>query len=357
MTVRQSFLRAAASCPHSAWLSRQVDVMSHPMCRGLVFHAFAEKAITTLRDHAEQTLDQGHAKAILLEAINEHPEWPVPAEEMDSLRIMVFHFAEHWIQPDRAVSVEVPLGMEVAGEMVTGRVDAMWLDGDTCHIRDWKAGFGLPAQDSISNKVDGRPSGAKAFQLIVYALLAAEHLSALPGPQPTRYDCRFVYPMFATDDGLVTREAVIHKDDLVEHRAYLDALVKRVKHYEAQDDWPAVPGTHCAMCPAPKRCPIPADLRPVGSIFEEGPEWLATKLWAAEKTVKELQGELREYIKDWGPVQVGDGDEEYALKQVTSSRTNAKAKQALMDGARVDPDELFATSVATRFGKYKRETA
>jgi DNA helicase II / ATP-dependent DNA helicase PcrA len=59
--------------------------------------------------------------------------------------------------------VEAPFTLALAGRLIRGRIDAVYRDGDTYDIVDWKTGR--------------RPSGADPLQLAIYRLAWAEHRS------------------------------------------------------------------------------------------------------------------------------------------------------------------------------------
>lgn len=349
MSYRQSFLRLVDKCPHSGKLYLDVDgaVPSHPLHRGRAFHLFAEKAGRAMLEHGEVEMAQADGKAILHEVLMENPDLVVPAVEMDLLRQMVFHWCESFRLPSPDAQFEEELSMEVGKATVTGTVDLSWMEGDTCHIRDYKSGWGLMPQDDVSSKdEDGNSRGAKAFQLIVYALLKAQTVKARV------FDCRFVFPAFS---GLVEREVTIWADDLVEHRLFLTELVNRTIGYELTGEWPAVPGQQCSVCPAPQRCPIPADLRPIDDLnmYEDGPLAYALAAWDLEQQRKRVLKSLKSHVEVFGPVPVGS-DQEWSLKAVSSSRTDAKAKAKLEAGEHVPSADLFKASVSTRFGLNKK---
>lgn len=318
ISMRQSFLKLADNCLHSAYLYGELHgwdlasdggVPSHPTIRGKAFHEFAHRAVETLKEHGHEQIDPIQAKAVLTEVLEEHPEWTLPAAEHDLLRVMVHHWATFFRLPHPECVCEAAASLEVAGSTVTGTIDLAWHEGGTTFIRDYKAGWSLPAQSKVAS-----PDALLDFQLGTYVALVDQGTS--PIPRGEFYDARLVFPNYVDPEiGMAERGTVIPRLDAVEHAQHLESVVRRVKAAVELREWPAVPGKHCARCPAPARCPIPSDLRPVASVFED-PEGFALRLWAAKKTAKELQEELTEFTKEYGPVSVGD--QEYGIRQVGS---------------------------------------
>lgn len=357
-TLRQSWLALIDKCPHSGLLYlKHEDLKSHPMMRGIVGHATVERCIKACVEHGQPKVDQHHAKAVLMEVLMENPEWVVPVSDMDALRVMLTHFADGFECPPDPL-VEQRFHLEINGRVISGTIDLLWVQDGVLHIRDWKFGFGLPAQDEVSGKdpSTGQQRGAKAVQLIIYTLLASDghmvdgngELVKLPG-QFNKIDARFVYPFYTADDGLVERGLVIDRLELVEHRDWLRVLLNRAEAGFQTGQWPAIPGSHCARCPAPRECPIPAKLREIESIspYERDPSELGEELKFLLADVDRLRGSLKAYVEQFGPVAVGS-DEEWSFKPVASSRLSKKGKE-LRERGEVVPATEWSSSTSTRF--------
>lgn len=312
-TLRQSWLKIVDQCPHSAYLSLKHGggVDSHPLFRGRAFHEVVERATRACVAQGEQKIDHHLAKAILQEVLLEHVDWVVPAGEMDDLRMMVYHWAEHFVCPVDPL-VEQLFHLKIGDRVVSGTVDLAWCEDDTLHIRDYKTGRSMPSQGEISGKdpETGEPKGAKSAQLIIYALLMLDGRAVgsdwLP-PSINRVDARLVFPFFHHDEGLAERGLIIERPELIEHREWLTVLLNRADHGFEHGVWPAVPGSQCGVCPAPQECPIPAVLRRTEGIspYERDPSELAEDLLFMEQDVKRRKKELKSYCQVNGPVDVG----------------------------------------------------
>lgn len=359
-TLRQSWLRLMDRCPHSGLLYLKHDggPQNHPMFRGTAFHATVERLAKACIAHGESRVDHHHAKAVLQEVLMENPDWVVPVKDMDDLRVMLYRWSEHFEIPPNAL-VEQRFHLKAEGHTISGTVDLCWVEGETLHIRDWKAGRGIVSQDDIYAKdADGQPKGAKALQLIIYALLAADGMlvdengelqGKLPG-QVNRFDCRFVFPFFSGDDGLLERGVVLERHELIEHRDWLKVLLNRVTAAFHTGQWPAVMGSHCSTCPAPQECPIPLTLRQLQGIspYERDPTELGEELVFLTRDRERLMASLKGYVEQFGPIQVG-ADQEWSHVKVESKRLNKEGRAAQQAGEAVTA-EMYQTSVSTRFG-------
>jgi len=311
-SYRQTFLKLADTCPHSAKLYLETGgstdgnvndggIREAPLERGKAFHEFAERAIREMLHEGLTSLTLPHARSILNDVLAERDRL-VPLSDVELLRIAVSHFADDFVLPDADVHFEERVSIDLGLVEVTGKIDLWWRDGQTIHIRDWKCGFGMPPPGSVASSVDGMRRGAKAFQLVVYALA---HEATYHEPGIGWYDCRFVYPLFV---GLPEREVIISHGELADHSRWLEGLVARTHDHAVSGDWPAMPGKHCQYCPAPQRCPIPDDLRPVDVIdlFEDGPVDYALKAWDLQRQLDRLKLTLNGHVKEYGPVPVGE---------------------------------------------------
>jgi hypothetical protein len=353
-TLRQSLIRVYDECPRAAYLSLKHGggVPSHPQYRGTVFHKTVERCTRELMAQGEQQIDPLDAKAVMVEVLEKHPEFVVSARHMDELRIMVHKWAVAFRLPAPDCQVEIPLEMPVAGRTVTGTIDLLWTSGSTLYVRDYKTGWHLYAQEDVSGKDPdtGQQKGARSAQLIVYALLAAYgHNPVWRVPKGIEtFDLAFCFPAFG-DGELVERGVVMERAELNEHRAWLETTVKNMDRSLRTGRWQPVPGSQCARCVAPRDCPVPGLLRPNIGPFERDPSEAAEDVLFMKADVDRLMKELKAYVQEFGPVTAGS-DQVLAFTEVTSSRTDAKAKARLEAGEVVPPDELFKKSVSTRFG-------
>lgn len=322
-TLRQTWLRTLDVCPHSAYLSLKHGggVDSHPLFRGRAFHETVERATRACVTQGERRVDHHLVKAILQEVLTDHPDWVVPASEMDDLRMMLFHWADSFICPDSPL-VEQLFHLEMDGMIVSGTVDLAWCEGDTLHIRDYKTGRAIPSQGEVSGKnpETGENMGAKSAQLIIYSLLMCDGRAVASDwvpPSVNRIDARFIYPFFHYEEGLSERGLIIDRLELVEHRQWLAVLLNRAEAGFEQGVWPAVPGSQCGTCAAPMDCPVPALLRQTEGIspYERDASELAEDYLFMREDAKRRRKELKSYCEANGPIPIGS-DLEISHKRV-----------------------------------------
>lgn len=358
-TWRQSLLSKADKCQYSAFLYVTHDggVANHAMYTGTAFHAVAARATETMLATGNDRMAPDDVKAIMVEVLEENPGWVIPAANMDSLRIMLVHWAEAFKVPDPSARVEQTFSAEIAGETVTGTVDLLWTVGDTVYIRDYKAGWNLYPADVVFGKDPGtgQPRGAKAAQLITYAALVADGASeTFKLPRGINFfDLAFVFPMYQLEEGpLAERGGVMTRAEIIEHRVWLHGLTRNTVRAFQDNRFTAVGGTHCAQCPANWECPLPARARG-GSPFERKASDVAEEWSFLDRDAKALLAELKAYAAEHGPIPVGR-DQELSFQKVESSKMPAKTKEALLNGEVPAGGPLFKSSVSTRFGLRKR---
>ena len=100
-------------------------------------------------------------------------------------------------------------------------------------------------------------------QLATYACLLAfgsvgDEPVPLGGPI-NGFHLKLEYPRLPlTEDGdLVSRHRFMHRDELADHMASLRTVIARLDAGFEEDVWPATPGSHCALCPSRRDCPLP----------------------------------------------------------------------------------------------------
>lgn len=333
-TLRQTLVSTFDACQFAAYLSVLAGGIqpAHPIFRGRAFHETAQRATNAMIVNGEVTIAPDDAKAVMLEVLKDHPEWVVPAFAQDELRVMVHRWATHFQLPSGQCVAEQPWRMRVSGETVTGTVDLCWRDGDTIHVRDYKAGWQVYTQAEVSGKEQdtGIARGARAPQLIIYALLIADGEPTVTSPPfstrgVNKFDCRFVFPMQGGDTGLLERAIVINRPELIEHREWLAGLVHRMSNRFAASRFTAVTGSHCSRCPEQQACPLRKGASPVGP-FERNPREAAEDWQFLDRDAKALWASFRSYVDQFGPVDVGV-DQQIAMTATASGSRMALRKR------------------------------
>jgi hypothetical protein len=318
--LRQTLLSKASDCPHSAYLYfKQVELGEWPnndMARGTIWHEVAARAISTLAANGELQMDAEEVKAILYEVLTERTDVPCTAGDVDMLRVMCQHFGDLYALPAPDPRVELAASVDIGGWPVTGTIDLLWVDGDTLHIRDWKAGRGLYRNEDVSgSSPDGRRVGSRSAQLNIYTVLAIDGL----GYRPEWIDAAFVFPYFLEEgpDGvrIAQRGLRMHISEVIEHRLWLETLVNRVSRGFRDGKWPAVSGRHCTMCPNRPACPRPRELRSSDTNpYERDPSEIAEEAMFLREDAKMRIAELKPFAERYGPIPVGK-DKELSFKR------------------------------------------
>lgn len=279
--MSQTFLRHANGCMRSGFLYAlfKGEASTVEMQRGKALHAIVERARREAIVNGEAIVPGEIVKDIANDVLT---EMPLPVEEHDYVREAVFRWArEETADPASVVALETLFAVDIAGVEVRCKVDFAELlqGGGLVRVKDWKSSRGAPGFEEIARK---RPDGslaAKNFQLVLYAVAMAFGVPVReeiadgerveirePFPvagQAQAFELEFVFPGIEDRERKIVRRPVsLTRLELVEYRASIEALVRRVLAAEESGDWPAVVSDQaCSECPAKRLCPIPVELR------------------------------------------------------------------------------------------------
>jgi len=371
--LSQSSLRWMDVCEFAGHLYTKHGggVDSHAMDRGSAIHRFRELWLKELVKQDQNTGDPEMAKPFLHEILNASTDLVIPASEQDGLRVMAHHIAEGtWIDPSEVIAIEEKFDVEIAGEVVTGKVDFASLTGGLALVDDLKSSFHIPDQATFEGK----------FQLPFYAVaftrgtIRGEPIGI--GDLATRIELRESYPRFFWDaEGTIAYRATeMEYASVLDHEVYLERLIERTRRAFAEHRFRAIPGSHCGECPAASECPIPARLRnwrgeltPRSSVEDArevatrwwfkkegkaraedagGPsisaDWTALKDWTGEN------GSLRfghDLLLEWVPIEV-----EELKRDKAHGKQNFRAaiEGAVEYGQPFDWDEWHNRRISTR---------
>lgn len=305
-TLRQTLLSRHDKCPYSAMLYMELDggADSHQLTRGSVFHLVRQRCVETIVAQGEQTIPGEMATELADALMAEHLEWCLPTDEQDVVRLCAYNWAESYVHdPEAFIGVEIPMQIELGGVTVTGTIDHAEAQKSTLYLTDAKTSLAIKKPDEMR----------RVFQGQLYALLMMFGTHRETGmPMGTGlHDVWFYeeYPRYRTDEGgIVKREASWTRAEIHEFKVSLERNLLAFEASAETGDWPARDGSWCSTCPAPSRCPIPAELRVVMPIEseEEAAEAFSKKL-ALEREGRKIQTGLREHVKATEqPIRVGD---------------------------------------------------
>jgi hypothetical protein len=270
-TPSQTFLKYLDACDRSAYLylRHRGGASTHPLNRGSIFHECVERLIRILIEEGESKIPPEVARDVLYETMADNPEAQVSAEERDSLRYLVYHWAVGTeFEPEKIIGLEKTLTLETGGFRVLVRPDLIEdLGGGVCRIRDWKTAWPPDSEDFRAQAYDahGNPRFAGNFQLNFSAVVAAFGITddGLPLGNFDRFILDLEFPRILRDDGIDQRRVEVDLLQVTSFRDDLDLQLRRLREVcIAKRKWQPTAGNHCRECPCAVECPLPRVLRP-----------------------------------------------------------------------------------------------
>lgn len=291
-----------------------------------------------------------HTAVIVDEVLREHPEWVVPQADVDDVREMAYHWAVGSdVRPDRVVGLETKFLLRLpGGAVVSMKVDVLHADDqpDVLCVDDAKTSFHMLSAEEVERDYQlklyaagvafGRPVEKVAcdvcrdfepqepgHEVQCDACGGRGHVEVLGDPLGDGvnfFRLRQVYPRYLGDDGLVrtSKPFVISRTDLHDFLADVERDVAKFEAAYESGRWDAVPGSHCAICPAWSECPLPEFLRiqpfdpegnsPAERGYVESYEDAQLALMRADFYRAMANAEVkkaRNWSKQGGPVRVG----------------------------------------------------
>lgn len=348
--LSQTFLSKYSLCPRSAYfyLKYRGGAASVPMIRGSLFHEVAERCTKMMIEANESSIPPEVAMAELMAISEQHPEWPLPPGEFDSVRLMVYNWAQHTrLDPSQIFGVEQMWELVVYGQIIRGKIDLLVVVDQMATVKDYKSSLAIKSQEAWEREP----------QSVIYSLLIAfgQPENGLPLTGIDMFGSIVEYPRFVGDDGLIGRQSYRDKLELNDHLGWLTDLVKKIDHAFETGKWPAHPdSTACNECPAALECPLLETLRDGHGEVQN----LKDAIAAAEDrrmhqmAARRLGTQLRHWVKNFGAVQYGTRME-VSLAQQSSRKTNYEtllpAIEKTVDfGAPFDVDDHVKTTYSTK---------
>lgn len=361
-TLSQTLLAKHDKCPRSAYLSRRYKTGSIEMDRGIALHETLERCEKLMSEREEWTIPGDVAKDMAEAVMSERSGLVLPAVEQDRVRAMAWNWAESrygTIDPETLVGIELPLRLELAGFVLTCRLDRVEVANQTLYLPDYKSGWPGRREDTQSS-FQGQFYG-------VASLFGERYWPDDPTREPVTigtgidYVCfEEVFPRRRDDETgeLIVLEGHWSRTELFEFKSSLERNVERFAASLITGDWPARDGSWCGQCPAPTECPIPEHLREVEQITsEEEAQAVFSRKLAHEREGRGMQTGLREWMKEHGPIFVGD----YAFDAAISEGQEVKdwpslelaLYQSLELGVPFKRDDHIRAKVSTKYAKRK----
>lgn len=325
-TPSQTFLKYLDTCDRSAYLYLRYrgGASTHPLNRGGIFHECVERLIRILIEQGEKKIPPEVARDVLYETMRDNPEAQVSAEERDSLRYLIYHWAVGTeFEPAKIIGVEKTLTLETGGFRVLVRPDLIEdLGGGVARIRDWKTAWPPDSEDFRAQAYDahGNPRFAGNFQLCFSAILAAFGITddGLPLGNFSRFILDLEYPRILRDDGIDRRRVEVDRLQVQAFRDDLDLQLHRLREVNlGKRKWQPTAGNHCAECPCELKCPLPRVLRPESQMAnletKDDLEEAANKHFFMQRSGERLKRRIKKAAQAMSPedldVFVVDGQE------------------------------------------------
>lgn len=411
--LSQTFLRHYSRCNRSGalYLKHRGGPSSHQLDRGTAVHRAIQKATETCLEEWEATVPPELMQAIVDE-IFAQSDLTIPPEDQEEIRAMAYHWAECTaVDLEAVVGVERKVVLELGGWRISCVMDFAWReppDGRRAGVDDYKSSKALPDWEGWgdAHTDEGRARLRRfAFQTILYALALVygrpvrevtcpactgtgmmttdpedasrcldcngrcyvEELEDAPlAPNAEEVLIRQVHPYRVRElpDGtlaLADRRATLTRTELQGHRAWLEGLLAQVGESFETGRWDAVPGSHCAECPARRECPLPEHLRGLKAIeTQEDAAAVAARVLALEAERAELLEQLKTTADRGFEIVVGDRIFEFTYAQSRGVRRSgskadidgliAAVRRAAETGEPLNEDFWFKTTDSVSFG-------
>lgn len=270
-TPSQTFLRTQDKCDRAALLllKHGGGAATHELNRGSLVHETIERLLRILKAEGEPTVPPEIARDVLYEVMADNPEMQISAEERDSARYMIDHWARGtaW-EPEKILGIEKTLTLETGGFRVLIRPDLLTEpEPRVLRVHDVKTAWPPDSEDFRAQAYDanGNPRFAGNYQLLLGAVIAAFGITddGLPLGNFNRFQLVLEFPRILREDGIDKREIEVDRLQVQSYRDDLDLQLRRLREVcIGERKWQATSGNHCRECPAEVACPLPRVLRP-----------------------------------------------------------------------------------------------
>ena len=329
----------------------------HPQARGQILHRTLAKCLGVMFDLDEDNIPVGVAEAVLDETLRQadvplEDMVAIPAEQIADLRWTVRKWAAdtRWnvrnlvgVEEQLETTIHYPSEYGPVARVLTGRLDALFAEGDHGIVPDWKDTWMLPPETEVSF--------TGYFQQRYYGLLVMRKYTALNSVTLMEWYVRRSEP----------RTVTLRREQLPEVEAELAALAERFDRSYENDSWKPSPGKHCAFCTFPERCPIERNARGEGSIAsDEDARKAAAEVLVADQVKKRRWAALRAWANARGFVPVSDAkgrrrgfgfDERKQTLKPSQKELEVELRRAQGDPARVNYRRLYKQRKSTVFGE------
>lgn len=305
-----------ANCPYSFYRQyvdpdrSKVRTESLPQARGSVVHEVFELINRELVTHAPNHAAAAQAIApmviegAIVEAINRHP---AAYQDLPAIRSMVNLYLA---RPPQNLIYDAAIERKMAVKYDNGKFVECDYD-DTDAIGRGRADIMMFSDDLSTalvydHKTQPNIEEADTFQLGFYSWVIMRANPYLSSVHTILHFARY---------GKYSEPCCWAKEDL---QAVEDEILTRISIIESKTSWEAVPNKYCQYCPVMTECPVMKELYrfdesgnlvPSGNLDIYGGSTshavkMAQYLQVFEELTKRLKEELREHVKNYGPVAI-----------------------------------------------------
>lgn len=328
--LRQSSIAQFDRCALSYLFTLQQPAVLHQhagiyTARGTLFHRWVARAIRQMRAEGwtSYPVEMGLELLLIVIAQRDVPDDEVvhlPMEELRWLRVLVTRWCEGGNfnaqrvldmgdvadddSPDARLYMKVPVPDGQGGmyeRTISGRPDVVVADPPQgVIVVDWKSGWAPPSREveraGRTEQDDQKLSDQGYAQQVIYGAILLANLPAIQ-----QVTLREAYLMSGE-----YREATVHRWELERILDVLGGIISQMDAAIASgpdsDRWVPTGGTHCALCPRPRACPI-KDWEGIPATEEEA-RLMATE-WHVSAIVRK---DRTPYLKGWvdahGPLEI-----------------------------------------------------
>jgi hypothetical protein len=339
--LRQSSIARFDNCALSLLLEAQSPVQqpSNMAARGSLFHRWVAKALEQMKAEGWTSYPVEMGLELLLQVLAQRdvPDDEVvhlPMSELRWLRVLVTRWCEGGeFDAQRVLEIEQPLYMKVKvpdgqggtyERTVKGTPDVIVADPGTAPgliIPDWKTGWASPSKqqgelDRQGEERTDKLSDQGYAQQIIYGALGLVNYPAVE-----RVTLREAYLMWGE-----YREATVHRWELERVMDILGAIIAQIDAaFAAGPDsarWVPTAGTHCGICPSPRRCPL-KDWEGIPANVAEA-QLLAREWIVAGQVRKDRLPLVKGWVEAHGPIEIDHGKGRREVGWLANSTGNGR---------------------------------
>jgi hypothetical protein len=339
--LRQSSIARFDNCALSLLLEAQSPVQqpSNMAARGSMFHRWVAKALEQMKAEGWTSYPVEMGLELLLQVLAQRdvPDDEVvhlPMSELRWLRVLVTRWCEGGeFDAQRVLEIEQPLYMKVKvpdgqggtyERTVKGTPDVIVADPGTAPgliIPDWKTGWASPSKqqgelDRQGEERTDKLSDQGYAQQIIYGALGLVNYPAVE-----RVTLREAYLMWGE-----YREATVHRWELERVMDILGAIIAQIDAaFAAGPDsarWVPTAGTHCGICPSPRRCPL-KDWEGIPANVAEA-QLLAREWIVAGQVRKDRLPLVKGWVEAHGPIEIDHGKGRREVGWLANSTGNGR---------------------------------